>query len=232
VRPQVIGIGAGGHAKVLIEILRIGGRYDVIGLVDSNLELKGMSILGVKVLGDDSMLAKLRAQGIRHFFIGVGSVGNSSHRKRLYEMCMALGLEPISLIHPSAIISPSVVMGQGNMIMAGAVISSCVTLGCDVIVNTSSSVDHDCCLGDHVHVAPGARLSATVSVGAGAHIGAGSVIRQSISIGNDAVIGIGSAVVKDVAAKEVVAGNPARPLPRRTATSRSVVRDSTLASVK
>jgi UDP-perosamine 4-acetyltransferase len=214
-RFPVVGIGAGGHAKVLIEILQAGTCYEVVGLLDRRPDLKGQSVLGVPVLGDESELPRLIAAGIRHFFVGIGSVGDSSARKRVYENGLALGMEPVSSIHPSAIVSPSVRMGHGNMIMAGVVINACAILGNNIIVNTGVVVDHDCWLGDHVHVATGAKLSGTVRVGEGAHIGAGAVIRQNISIREGAVVGAGAAVVKDVGVNEVVVGVPARPLQRR-----------------
>ncbi len=214
-REQVVGLGAGGHAKVLIEILRARDCFNLVGLLDSDPGLKDKLVMGLPVLGDDSMLPSLKKNGVRRFFVGVGSVGDASERKRMYEKGLALGMEPVSSIHPSAIISPSVELGNGSMIMAGVVISSCVKLGDNVIVNTGAVVDHDCCLGDHVHVATGARLSGTVRVGAGAHIGAGAVIRQNINIGDGAVVGAGAAVVRDVAANEVVVGVPARTLRSR-----------------
>jgi sugar O-acyltransferase (sialic acid O-acetyltransferase NeuD family) len=211
-RDKVVGLGAGGHAKVLIEILRTGDRYDVIGLLDPDPELKGKSILDVPVLGNDSLLPMLRDKGIRLFFIGLGSLGKSSRRKHLYQEALACGMEPICSIHPNATISPSVELGKGSMIMAGVVLNASTRLGDNVIVNSGAVVDHDCHLGDHVHVAPGAILSGGVRVGEGAHVGAGAVIRQYISIAEGAVIGAGAVVVKDVAANVVVVGVPARPL--------------------
>jgi sugar O-acyltransferase (sialic acid O-acetyltransferase NeuD family) len=214
-REQVVGLGAGGHAKVLIEILRTHDCFELVGLLDPNSELKGKDILGIPVLGDDTMLLDLKAKGIRHFFIGIGSVGDASKRKRVYEEGLALKMEPVTSIHPGAIISPSVEMGKGCMVMAGVVINACVRLGDNVIVNTGAVLDHDCCIGSHVHVATGAHLSGTVRVGEGAHIGAGAVILNNVHVGDGAVVGIGAAVIRDVAPNDVVVGVPARSLQRQ-----------------
>jgi len=213
-REKVVGLGAGGHAKVLIEILRLNDGLELVGLLDNDPKLKDKSVMGLPVLGDDAMLPKLKANGVRRFFVGIGSVGNASRRKQIFEQALASGMDPVSSIHPSAIISPSATLGRGCMIMAGVVINAFVKVGDDVIVNTGAIVDHDCWLGDHVHIATGARLSGTVHVGHGAHVGSGAVIRNNIGIGDGAIVGVGAAVVKDVGANEVVAGVPARPLKR------------------
>jgi UDP-perosamine 4-acetyltransferase len=216
-RDRVIGIGGGGHARVLIEILLAQGEFELVGLLDPNPELKGKSVLGIPIMGDDRLLVDLKEEGIRHFFIGVGSVRDSSERKRIYEDALALDMEPVSSIHAKAVVSPSVKMGKGCMIMAGAVINACVKLGDNVIVNTGAVVDHDCSIASHVHVATGAHLSGDVRVGEGAHIGAGAVVRHNLNIGVGAIVGIGAAVVRDVAASDIVVGVPARSLKHRVA---------------
>lgn len=215
-REQVVGIGAGGHAKVLIEILRAQDFFEIMGLLDSDPELKGTIVMGARVLGDDSMLATLKEKGVRHFFVGVGTVGDGSRRQRIYEKGLASGMEPVSTIHPQAIVSPSAELGKGIMIMAGAIINACAKLGDNVIVNTGSVIEHDCCLEDHVHVATGAHLAGTVLVGRGAHIGAGAVIRNNIRIGSGVVVGAGAAVVSDIEPNETVVGVPARSLTSRS----------------
>jgi sugar O-acyltransferase (sialic acid O-acetyltransferase NeuD family) len=208
---HIIGIGAGGHARVLIEILQLDSRFEVVGLLDPKCEV-GTQVLGIPVLGDDEELPRLMREGIRHFFLGVGSVGDSLNRRRLYEKAVDVGMQPVSTIHPSAIISPSASVGKGLMIMAGAIVNAGATLGCNIIVNTAAVIEHDCTLGDHVHIATGAHLASGVRVGRGAHIGAGAVVRQCVTIDDGAVIGVGAAVVKDVGSGTIVAGVPARVL--------------------
>jgi sugar O-acyltransferase (sialic acid O-acetyltransferase NeuD family) len=209
---RTVGLGAGGHAKVVIEILQLNGDYELEGLLDPDTQLWHTDVLGVSVLGDDNLLEQLYEKGVRHAFIGLGSVGDSDPRKILYGKAQKLGFEAVSAIHPKAIVSPSASIGQGPTIMAGAVINAMATLGSNVIVNTGSIVEHDCVVGDHAHIATGARLASTVTIGAGAHIGAGSTVLQTVFVGEGAVVAAGAVVVDNVPSQTLVAGVPARPL--------------------
>lgn len=207
---RVIGLGAGGHARVVIEILCLTGEYKLAGLLDPRRELWGREVLGVPVLGDDGLLPELYAQGIRHAFIGLGGTGDTRPRQQLYELARGMGFEIIAVIHPRAVVSPSARLGHGPTVMAGAIINAAARLGDNVIVNTGAIVEHDCVIGHHVHIATGARLAGGVTVADGAHIGIGATVRQGIHIGRGAIVGAGAVVVRDVPDGVVVAGVPAR----------------------
>lgn len=209
---KAVGLGAGGHAKVVIELLRQSGGVELVGLTDPRKELWGTSVLGVPVLGDDSSLSMVYRDGVRHAFIGVGSVGTPLVRKCLYELAHMNGFMLIHAVHPQAVISPSAVIGEGATIMAGALINTDARLGENVIINTGAIVEHDCSIGNHVHIATGARLASTVCVGDETHVGVGATVKQSINIGRNVIVGAGAAVVHDVADNTVVAGVPARVL--------------------
>ena len=211
----MIGLGAGGHARVVIEVLQLMGNYELAGLLDAKPELWNTKVLGVLVLGDDSVLPELYRRGVHHAFIGLGGTGDTGPRRQLYERAKREGFLPVEAIHPQAVISSSAQLGMGPTVMAGAVINAAANLGDNVIVNTGAIVEHDCVIGSHVHIATGARLASAVRVGQGAHVGAGATVRQSITIGEGAIVGAGAAVVKEVAPWTVVVGVPARILKRR-----------------
>ena len=209
---RVVGLGAGGHAKVVIEILNLAEGVEVMGLVDPKQDLWNTTILGVPVLGDDGLLCELSRQGVEHAFIGLGSVGDTVPRQRLYEKAVGLGFQIVQAIHPQAVISQFAQLGKGATIMAGSIINAAAQLGDNVIINTGAIVEHDCNIGNHVHIATGARLASTVAVGDGAHIGAGATVLQCVSIGQGAIVGAGATVIRDVAPWTVVVGVPARVL--------------------
>jgi len=215
-KTQVVGLGAGGHAKVVIEILRFSDSFELIGLLDPKETLWGTDVLGVPVLGGDHLLPDVYKRGVRGVFVGVGATGEVWPRRRLYRMARAQGFEPVTAIHPTAVVSTSARIGCGGTVMAGAIVNAAARLGENVIVNSGAIVEHDCVIGDHAHIAPGAMLASAVHVGEGSHVGLGAAVLQGRRIGCNVVIGAGAVVVRDVRDDVVVTGVPARVLKARS----------------
>lgn len=212
---QVVGIGAGGHAKILVELLIETGGYDLVGFTDPDQTRWGGSLMGYPILGGDGELPALRAKGVQAAFIGVGAVSSAGTRlrARLFREALALGFEMPILLHPHAAISPSATVGPGSVVMAGAVVSSAVRIGANVTVYSGVIIEHDSVICDHVHLSPGVHLAGGVMIEDEAFVGIGASIIQGIRIGARAVVGAGAAVIRDVPAGSTAVGVPARTLP-------------------
>ncbi len=215
---EIIVIGAGGHARVVIAELRAGG-HRLAGLVDADPSLHGKELDGVPILGGDAV-AEARAPADVVLANAIGNrgvkVGDSALgiRRAVFARYLARGYRFASVISPSAIVSPTAQLGHGCQIFAGAIIQPGAVIGANCIINTGAQVDHDCVIGAHSHITPGAVLCGTVTVGEEVHIGAGAVIVHNVTIGTRAMIGAGAVVVGDVPAGTTVLGNPARPVRR------------------
>lgn len=201
----IIVIGAGGHAKVVIDALKKSGA-EIQGVAEIDPGKAGGSLLGAPII-DERVLHEPEAVALAN---GIGSVKDTKTRRKAFLRLKEKGYRFQTVIHPSAVIGEDVVIGEGAQIMAGAVIQPGTRIGADSIVNTRASVDHDCRIGDHVHIAPGAALSGSVMVGEGCHVGVGATVMQGLNIGANSVIGAGAVVVHDVAEAIAVSGVPAR----------------------
>ena len=195
---RLLVVGAGGHAKVVIDAARAAG-FDVAGVIG---DPQGRTeLLGVPI--------SRSAEGVfaENFII---AVGDNRARAELFDQYCRAGQRPAVVVHPSAIIAEGVEVGGGTFIAAGVVINVGTRIGDNAILNTSCTVDHDCDVGDHAHVGPTSGLCGAVSVGAGALIGVGCSLIPLSSVGEWAVVGAGSTVIRDVPAGETHAGVPAR----------------------
>lgn len=202
---KVAVIGAGGHAKVIIDLLRASG-HEVAACLDA--AKKGSTVNGVQILGgEEEELPGLIERGVDAAFI---AFGDGALRRKVESRIAPFGLQLVNAIGRSAVISPSVKLGCGIAVMEGAVINADASVADLAIINTNASVDHDCVIGAFSHVAPGCALAGGVVVGDGAFLGAGTRVIPGVSIAAGAVIGAGSVVVRNVDMPGTWVGVPAR----------------------
>ena len=205
--PCVI-LGAGGHAHSL-RCLLSALDWPVLGCVSPTPPLPGF-IDDCPWLGCDVMLNDANPD---EFVLvnGLGSVGSTIKRRKLYNFAKDRGFSFPTLIHPSAIIT-QVKFDEGVQVMAGVILQAGTSVRENVLLNTGSIIDHNCKIGAHSHLSPGVTLSGDVKVGSSVHIGTGASVMQGISIGDGAIVGAGAVVIRDVASNATVVGNPARSL--------------------
>jgi len=190
--------GAGGHAKVIIEILQAQG-ITGIAAID---EIKETTVLNVPIT---HKLIPERFEAGDQLVI---AIGNNQVRKRISEQ--RPGISYAKAIHPSCNISPSAYIGAGTVVMAGVSVNADAIVGNHVILNTNCCVDHDCKIGSYAHISPNAALAGNIEVGEGTQVGIGACVVPGIKIGKWATIGAGAVVIGDVPDYAVVAGNPGR----------------------
>lgn len=193
---RLVIIGASGHGKVIADIAVKCGYQDIVFLDDNEKvkECAGFLVIGkvsdAVTMNDDKIVA----------------IGNAEIREIIQSKLSNL----VTLIHPNAVVSRRVEIGEGTVIMAGAVINSDVIIGKGCIINTGASVDHDCKIGDFVHVSVGAHVAGTASIGRNTWVGAGATVSNNVSICDHCMIGAGAVVVNDVVNSGTYVGVPVR----------------------
>lgn len=202
---ECIVIGAGGHAKVIVDILQISG-YSVVACLSKEL-LTDDQVLGVPIHVGDEQLSRFYNQGVKLAFI---AVGDNTERLRLGQITEEVGYNLVNAISPHAYVAASVALGRGIAVMAGAVINPQASISDYAIINTGARVDHDCRIGKATHIAPGSTLCGNVTVDDKVWIGAGCTIIENQSIGFNSYIGAGSVVVKSIPAQSLAYGVPAQ----------------------
>lgn len=185
--------GASGHGLVVADIARACGYEDIIFIDD----------------GDNDYPTFEDIKNTSGIPISFG-IGSNSIRAKLFERVLKSGIEIVSLIHPSSIVSSCVTIGRGTVIMPNVVVNTNAKIGNSVILNSSSVVEHECVIDDFVHISPKVAIAGNVNIGKSTHIGIGSCVIQGITIGTNVLIGAGSVVVKNINDNTKAYGNPCK----------------------
>ena len=196
-------LGAGGHAKVVIDTLQLQCPSINISIYDDSFNKLESKILGFEVQ------VPIPHQSNMPDSIHI-AIGDNLVRRRLGENILNLKKNYLVVIHPTAVVSKFTQLGKGVFIAAGATIAPDSVLNNGVIINHHAVVDHDCTIGSWTHIAPGVVLGGGVNVGDNCLIGAGAVILPGIRISDNAIVGAGAVVTRDVAKGVTVVGIPAQ----------------------
>ena len=194
---RLVLIGAGGHMKSVLDSALRSNEYKEIVITDPRL-IPGTEILGCRVVGTDDILKQMKRAGFEYAFVSVGSIKDTSLRRRLADNIEQIGFKIPIIIDPSAIIAESAVIGEGSFVGKGVIVNTDAKIGRYCIINSGSIIEHECCIGDFSHVAVGSTLCGDVFIDNDCLIGSGSVVIQGLRIGKNCIIGANSTVLTDV----------------------------------
>jgi sugar O-acyltransferase (sialic acid O-acetyltransferase NeuD family) len=196
-KPEIILIGAGGHAHACIDVIEQQGQYQITGLVGMQDEIN-IQHLGYSVIATDDNLARL-ANVYQYAFIAVGQILSPVNRIHLYQLAVYLGFQMPTIIAPTAHVSRHASVAAGSIVMHGAIVNAGSRVGENCIINTRALIEHDAIIEDHCHVSTGAILNGDVKMGTGCFIGSGSIIKEGVSLGKNCVVGMGLSVRHNLA---------------------------------
>ncbi len=211
-RKKVVVIGAGGFGREVLDVIEavnaVGPKWQVLGFLDDNPRLAGETYRGYRILGKVDWLGMHRTQAIE----AIVAVGNNTTRRSIVRRVSEFGGKFCTIIHPAAILTPFVKIGDGVVITAGCILTNRITIGNHVILNLDVTVGHDSVLEDFVNLNPGVHINGSNLVGEGAYIGTGAVTIQDIAIGKWSIVGAGAVVVDNLPERVLAVGVPAKPI--------------------
>ena len=191
-KPNLILIGAGGHAHACIDVIEQHDQFRIAGLVGTPEEMHTRH-LGYSVIATDNDLPRL-AKEYRFACIAVGQIQSPNSRIRLYRQATELGFQLPVVTAPSAHVSRHATIGSGTVVMHGAIINAGARVGVNCIINSRALLEHDVTVESHCHLSTGVILNGGVKIGEGSFVGSGSIIKEGISLGEYCVVGMGLSV--------------------------------------
>ena len=192
---KIILVGAGGHAKSCLDIIKSTKKYRILGFIDND---KSKTIDKYKVIGGDNYLKNIKNKKNINIAITIGQIKNYKKRNELFLKIKRLGFKIPKIVSRHALISDKSSILTGTMIFHGVIINYGVKVGENSIINTSALIEHDTKIGSNTHIATKATINGGVKIGSNTFIGSGSVIKEGVEIRDNCIIGMGSIIKKDV----------------------------------
>ena len=208
VMESIILIGAGGHCLSCIDVIRSAKNYEIIGILDTS-EKVGNVVSGIKIIGTDDDIQVL-VKKHNNFLISIGQIKSSEKRIRIYETVKKYGGNLPVVISPNAYVSPSVIVGEGSIIMHNTLINAEAVIGKCCIINTGALIEHEAVIGDFCHVSTHAVVNGQVTVGKKSFLGSNSVVANNISLPDDIIVAAGACILKTPGKTGIYIGNPVR----------------------
>lgn len=206
---DIILIGGGGHCKSIIDTINGLKKYNIIGILDIADKVEN-EICSIKIIGTDDKLEYYYKNGVRNAFLTIGSIGDTTLRRKLYSIALNIGYIFPNIVDNTAIVSDKIEIGHGNFIGKGTIININTKITNNSIINTGAIIEHDCHIGSFCHIAPGTTISGNVVIGENTHIGTNSTIIQNIRIGENVIVGAGSVVIRNIENNVKAYGNPCK----------------------
>jgi sugar O-acyltransferase (sialic acid O-acetyltransferase NeuD family) len=200
---KVVVYGAGGHGKVVAEILAASGRT-LDGFIDDNAALAGTSVIGVPVF---AAVQWLRLHPGATILLGIG---DNCARERAASLVKRHGCKLAIAVHPSATVARSAKLAQATVIMPAAVLNPDCEIGEGAIINSGAIVEHDVRIDRYAHLSPNCAVAGGAQIGAYSHIGIGASVLPLKRVGANCIVGAGAVVIDDIADNQVVFGVPAK----------------------
>lgn len=210
---KIIIIGDGGHAQVVIDIINemiLSGEKLIIKGVTSVSRPRGEKFMEHEILGNDDELINYKNDKDILIAIGVGGFRDNRLREKIYNTIKEIGFDFLNVIHPSAILSKTTILGKGIVIFPNVVINTNVRIGNNSIIATSASIDHNTIIEDNVLVSAGVTVGADSIIQKGSLLALGSKVVSSVRIGKNVLVAAGAVVVNDVDDNQIVFGVPAK----------------------
>ena len=200
-KKKILIIGAGGHAKSLIDVIESTKRFKIIGLIDSKKNKKSI-FDKYKILGSDLQINKIKKYS-KLAVVGIGQIKEAKKRINAYELLKKFKFKTPTICSPKSYVSKYSILEEGTVIFHGAIINAGAHIGKNTIINTRAVIEHDVKIGNHCHVSTNATLNGGVILGNNSFVGSNAVIKENIKVGINCIIAANTFLKKNLSDNEI-----------------------------
>lgn len=164
--------------------------FSIKGIFDVKENI-GKSILGYKVIGDDSDLANYVGPN-SFFLITVGQIKSAAIRMKIAENLKRLNANFATVVSPRAYVSKHAQIGLGTIVLHDALVNANAVIGQNCIINTKSLIEHDSKVGDFCHISTAAVINGNCVIEDESFLGSNCVLKEGLTVPTKSIIRAGS----------------------------------------
>ncbi len=184
-------VGGGGHCVSCIDVIESTGQYQILGVIDNDIDKVNTKILNYPIVGTDKELSKFVSDDVE-FLVTIGQIKSFEIRKNVTNLILSLGGRLATVISSRAYVSQHALVKEGSIVMHDALINAGAVVGKNCIVNTKSLIEHEAQIGDYCHLSTGSIVNGQVIIEDGVFVGSQSVLLQNIKVPKNTIISAGS----------------------------------------
>ena len=208
---NIIIIGDSGHSKVIEDIINTYENYNIIAKLDD--KYKGLHQVENLFKGPTDSIYELLEKNCNCKVII--AIGANKIREKIVMKLKLNHDDYLTIVHPSAIVSDTSILGVGTVVMPNAIINASASVGHHAIINSGAIVEHDCVIDNFVHISPSATVAGSVHLNEGVHLGVSASVIPLKKVGEWTVIGAGAVVTENIPPNVTAVGVPARVIKER-----------------
>lgn len=214
-RPVVL-FGAESQSRLAKLVLEHDAGREVVAITVNAAYVQAEEVFGLPVVPFETIRDRYPPESFE-MLIPLGYRQMNGMRKERCEQAKAMGYTLTRYVSSRAVVAPGVEVRENSILNDLAVVQPFTHLGWNVTLRTGANIGHDNVVGDHTFVAPGAVTGGFVTIGERCWLGIGAMVRTGVKIADRTFVGMGAVVVSDTESDLVYAGNPARPMPGKSA---------------
>lgn len=211
---RIIIVGGGGFGRELVAHVGDAHRAGMLAPLGGYIDDAGDVMAAFGHYGDVAFLGTLDSYQPQPSDLFTLAVGAPRTKQAIVQRLRARGARFATVIHPSAITSPTCLMGEGVIIGTHAGPGVDTVLGDFVTLNSYSGVGHDARIGAYTTLSGHVDVTGGTQIGEGVFIGSNASILPRVKIGDWASVGAGSMVYRSIKAGTTVYAPPAKLLKR------------------
>ena len=188
---------------------------DLIPMKKVNWKIEGFLDDNVKALdglqSDYKVLSTIKEYRFKKGDIALLGISDPINKEKIFNL-LKNKVSFLTYVAPDVFIGKYVKIGDGSVICPQVFIGPSVEIGRTVTINGGTKLGHDVKIGDYSSLMVNITVGGHSEIGKGVYVGSGATIIPKRKVRDLARVGAGSVVIRNVAERQTVFGNPAVPL--------------------